>query len=551
MASLVTHPQLHQVVFAYLSTADTLQLRLVHRTFGEMVQLFASSCLVEILGASSSTYSANDDIKTPPSIVAAQFILLLKATDTTLDFYNEEQPVRCIDFDSIDGKYSLCQLAFEWLIAQLLNFSRRHRHVSPPPRHQWCAFPHLETMRLEYCPRFIAGVPGDGGEDSEVNDPQLTNMTQMLMELLAGCSRLKTLAILESIDDIERPTLTIDLMRHLSLNCPNLEVFEVDGSVSMPNECFLWLKEFKKLKVLHAPDVKIDPLMMFGFAEEVLPELPHLQVLEIPNYGEADHMLAIVAQNCHQLRSLTVARASDAVLNALAENCQDLTRLDISTGTVSDAGLIAIAKSCAGLRYLNVRMTRSITDSSFLVVTEYCHNIETLDVSGTDGRITDASMAAIARANTNLKALTISGTGDAITDATMTAVGMHCPLLEELSLYEMTTITDNSMVVVGQNCKKLKSLMLHGTQGFITDATISIVAENCRQLEVLEVSLTAGKITDDSITLVVQRCRQLRVLYAICCEKKITPASYGPLLQRSDVAVGVDNDLTDDDDDNV
>ena len=83
-----------------------------------------------------------------------------------------------------------------------------------------------------------------------------------------------------------------------------------------------------------------------------------------------------------------------------------LNNLDIGYTNVDDEGLLAITRSCTGLKTLNVHSCTSITDEGFASLSSLA-SLEELDVSGTS--INDEGLRAIATSLTRLAKLDLHG----------------------------------------------------------------------------------------------------------------------------------------------
>lgn len=97
-------------------------------------------------------------------------------------------------------------------------------------------------------------------------------------------------------------------------------------------------------------------------------------------------------------------KLTDRSLEALAEHCTKLVRLDLSgvckefsclcfgyhhemapqTPLYTDHGIEALAIGCRELRSLNLHVCDRLTDRALEALGEHCINLEDLDISGTD-----------------------------------------------------------------------------------------------------------------------------------------------------------------------
>lgn len=96
--------------------------------------------------------------------------------------------------------------------------------------------------------------------------------------------------------------------------------------------------------------------------------------------GLNDTAVENIAQHCrHNIRTVTL-RACDQLTSAsvfaIAENCPNLTYIDLSYGTtLSERCLLQLAEQCPLLEHINFEGLNSISDRVIAAVAQHCHNL--------------------------------------------------------------------------------------------------------------------------------------------------------------------------------
>ncbi|CAG8442276.1 10868_t:CDS:1 [Acaulospora colombiana] len=112
------------------------------------------------------------------------------------------------------------------------------------------------------------------------------------------------------------------------------------------------------------------------------------------------------------------------------------------------------AQNQTQLREISLSFGEGLSDSSFLPITQYCHNLESVTLWWCSG-FTDLAFEALARnRNSGLKRLHFYRVKD-LTDVGLTAIANHCPKLQELHLIHCESLTQASLVKIARDCKNL------------------------------------------------------------------------------------------------
>eukprot|EP00899_Mesostigma_viride_P011751 jgi/Mesvir1/20577/Mv14818-RA.1 len=228
---------------------------------------------------------------------------------------------------------------------------------------------------------------------------------------------------------------------------------------------------------------------------------------------------------------------TDAGLMALARSCPGLEALDVSCTRAGDAGITAVATSCPGLRRLAVSRCYNVSNASMTCVGVHCPQLEVLYLMLS--RVTDVGLMAVARRGSPLRALEAPFT---VTDVAMTLLAENCPHLEQLGMSfccsvsnasikriaaacpglqrfdasRCQQVTDDGIMGLAENCPGLLRLSVAGTR--VTDMGIVEIARRCERLEYLNVN-GCPRVTETSIKAVARGCRRLRHLSVAECPR--------------------------------
>eukprot|EP00899_Mesostigma_viride_P002176 jgi/Mesvir1/1195/Mv17687-RA.1 len=250
-----------------------------------------------------------------------------------------------------------------------------------------------------------------------------------------------------------------------------------------------------------------------------------------------------VARRFARLESLNLAGCedvTDAGLMAIARSCPGLRAVDVSFCDIGDESIQVLAESCRDLLHLAVSCCYRVKDASMASVATHCRMLEALDATQTG--MSDEGITHIAQGCCHLRRLRVPS----VTDAALGQVAAHCPQLELLDLWSCNHVTnagikqiaagcphlrqlvaweegvaDEGVVALAQGCPGLSRLSLGSTS--VTDEGVSAVARHCPQLRRLELQNCKG-VTDASITLVARNCVQLECLVVAGC-RQVTDAS--------------------------
>jgi len=244
------------------------------------------------------------------------------------------------------------------------------------------------------------------------------------------------------------------------------------------------------------------------------PSLNRLQWLSLQNAAGSDALLRGIAKaSGESLRHIEITHGrnvSDVALLELSQHCPNITALDLSDSCqFSDVGISTFQQR---LRFLSVHgIVGRVSDRVLFSVS--WNGLQNVDISHTRGSITDEGIMVLAKECPLLKCLNVSNTDGAVTDLSLLQVADSCPSLESLSVaYTRGKVTDTSLSVIAQKCQ-LRVLNVMGCIQGVTDATFRELSSHCYDLESLNFSFTRGVITTDGILLVVEQCTRLQYVH--------------------------------------
>ncbi|CAG8741315.1 2017_t:CDS:1, partial [Acaulospora morrowiae] len=300
-------------------------------------------------------------------------------------------------------------------------------------------------------------------------------------------------------------------LKYIASRCRNvkhIEFYCLHGTFE-PNNVISFLKTLPEL-VSFSTDASWQPALdatLRPIAEGSCPKLTHL---EIPGNGETDrcsHLLQRIGENCPRivmlktrweifgrklaqiivnsfpnLETLICRSVNYECLRILLSGCRRLRNFDfIFSLEFNDETALSVAhlfptleafslrifsrnnfpqfmsswaQNQTQLREISLSFGESLSDDSFLPITQYCHNLESVTLLWCSG-FSDLAFVSLARnRNSGLKRLHFYHVKD-LTDVGLTAIANHCPKLQELHLIHCESLTQASLVKIARDCKNL------------------------------------------------------------------------------------------------
>jgi F-box and leucine-rich repeat protein GRR1 len=299
-----------------------------------------------------------------------------------------------------------------------------------------------------------------------------------------------------------------------------------------------------------------------NFAVEALQLCPNIRRLEYSGL-ECD-VPEYLADHCRQLEALRLKGVvKGACLDAIAENCPHLKKLDINSVTgLSESTILTLLQRCSGLVNLSLNTGAIITDSTVLGIASYGANLKELRLHNALSLSTH-TLAVLFIHRLNLRTFGLASStvffdpaaqfppqcpitkldfkDVFMTDHSFGLILEGCPALLELRMEACMDINSDALFLIAK-CQRLQKLSLDIC--FVTDRVLEEVALGCGYLR--EVKLTGNlQISDTGVGELAHGCPLLqRITLPRHC-REITDAAVLALAQNCpglcllEVGVGV------------
>ena len=241
---------------------------------------------------------------------------------------------------------------------------------------------------------------------------------------------------------------------------------------------------------------------------------------DVPDSFRASQVTTLL-RRCDGLRYVSMRNdrplVDDEFVVALMAYCTSLRSLTLTSGSLTDSAVAAMARVHAGLVELDFAYQHKLTDVALCAIAKHLPKLELLNLSyagAGDNEISDGGVIALAQKCTALKTLLLCGIP--VTDAALLAVAEHCPELQVLTVDDCEDISDTGVIALVQRCAALKSLDLENT--CVTDDAVSAAAKNCPYLEALYLGTCEGSdfrrnVTDNALRTIAKYLPKLQVLH--------------------------------------
>lgn len=198
-----------------------------------------------------------------------------------------------------------------------------------------------------------------------------------------------------------------------------------------------------------------------------------LEILRLDSSSADQGCAKVIAQLAHRnLRELYVnkcAKFGDDALQWIGGcagvSSQSLSRLrclDLGDGPVGDAGLLAIAKGCKKVTFLNLENCSVLTDRSVVEIAKACCSMQLANLSGCN-QLTNRSVVAMGKSWKDLQSVNLSRC-PLISDKGIKALAMGCKRLQAVNIAGLLKISEESMFCLADQCNGLLTLNLTGCE---------------------------------------------------------------------------------------
>eukprot|EP00899_Mesostigma_viride_P007756 jgi/Mesvir1/16982/Mv12239-RA.1 len=211
----------------------------------------------------------------------------------------------------------------------------------------------------------------------------------------------------------------------------------------------------------------------------------------------------------HTLKLQGCKGVSDAGLRAVAATCGgELRYLDVSgCHLITDAGVSAVAAGCVRLEHLNIGISEAVSDASMTAMAAHSRRLQHLNVRRI--RISNAGIIAIAKGCVGLRAV----------DASVCRGGLRqWPPTWVLHAYGCDALTDVSMVALASHCPRLKDVNVSGCEvgdeGIIGlarhCALVTLRASGCKHVTDVSMAAIDGEPGPQLVGLAIMGCRAVK-----------------------------------------
>jgi hypothetical protein len=275
----------------------------------------------------------------------------------------------------------------------------------------------------------------------EVAIPTLKSLTlaapgvydETLIAIGHKCADLETLRVFKSCLYNYPDLLITDVgLRAVLEGCPLLRETDVEHAVGISDDLRVELARRRDFKTLAMGDWS---WMSDGLLQGVLRASPNLMELKCwCCEGLTDVMLAVCAQHCRRLTTLTLI------------DCREVT----------DGGVRAFVSVLTRLHALHFWTCEKLGEETVLAVAEHCPLLKELSCPF---NASDAAVAVLAERCPHLTKLGFASTHE-LGDNGLIALATHCNRLKELYLYYCPNITMLGVRALAESCPRLECIGL-------------------------------------------------------------------------------------------
>ncbi len=197
----------------------------------------------------------------------------------------------------------------------------------------------------------------------------------------------------------------------------------------------------------------------------------------------------------------------------LTQGCHNIQTLNLSESDITDSELKSFSEECHILYNINLTGCKNITDLGLKSLSEGCHYLKVLNLCNTG--ITDEGLQFLGNGCPNIQKLNLSHCN--ITDSGVQFIAESCHYLKVLNLHQYNTsnITDKGLQFLGNGCSSLEKLDLSilssvDTTSTITDSGLKFLGQGCSNLH--ELVFFSDQITDNGLQFLVEGCHNIQNL---------------------------------------
>ena len=535
---LLSHGQLHEVLFKFLEDDDLFNCRLWHGAGAAILLEYAKMQLKDVLG-----YDGEPSSPAVPDIPTA-LVRLLVTTKGVMDPLVNDLRWRSLSTQQLIGPQKQKLAMFGVLLRML----------------EKCRGVDLHTVDLE-------GVNSVSEEVVRLIEQRCHHLATLHL----GISDVLPSSSLQAIAQRAGPELRSlklggesarddTVLMEFAENCPNLEGLQLKPSFMSYKTASGASMRLLSKRCQYFRTLSLDRGWESQASSEVellAQKCPHLESLDITataGYLSAN-AIKLFATHCCRLvafRAFGSTNIDDEGLKLIAERNPNLTHLDLGFSRgVTDESMAAVARCCKNLECLHVANATGITDKGILLVAQCCPKLRTFNFN-CNFNITDASLSQLVARCKELVSLQGTGVNGSVSDAAVRLIASHVPHLRELYLGD-ATVSDDALVLLASSCRQLETLVVRGSEDsytdafidaltaskpplrtlglggqHITDAAVARLVACCRYLEYFNV--TGVNVGDSTVFALMEHCPRLTEL--TCSRTSVTDASIVPLVSK-------------------
>lgn len=265
-----------------------------------------------------------------------------------------------------------------------------------------------------------------------------------------------------------------ETVKQLTTRCPKLESINLSsceevtevGIDALAKNCNTRLLECNLSNCPHVDDSSVVHLAN---------HCPNLRRVSLYNcHGVTDSAIEHLASMCKSLISLDLSsceKVTDRSLIRLSQSCPSLEVLCVEETTITNEGIVEIARSCRSLNTLKLAYCKGLMDAGLAELARGCPEMRHLDLSYCNNFSLGAIQSALSQW-TNLKELHLRGY-NAISTA-----GLRHPRITTLDISWCKNLEDAAVVELGRGCPSLTDLDLAWCPNLTANA-VRFLAQEC------------------------------------------------------------------------
>uniref|UniRef100_A0A6I8N9W6 F-box domain-containing protein n=2 Tax=Ornithorhynchus anatinus TaxID=9258 RepID=A0A6I8N9W6_ORNAN len=323
------------------------------------------------------------------------------------------------------------------------------------------SFPHLQYLSLAFCRRFTDNglrYLASGRGCSRLSYLDLSGCVQITVQ---GFQYIGTkCSIIQHLIINDMPTLTDSCVKALAGNCQQITSLILSGTPALTDVAFQALSECKLVKLRVGGNNWITDVS-FKVIQKYWPNISHIHVADCQRITDSGLKAISTLRKLHVLNLSYCTRISDTGVKQFLDghSSPKIRELNLThCNRISDASLFKISQRCQNLNYLSLRYCDQLTDSGIEIL-GHLSSLFSIDLSGTT--ISDSGLAALGQ-HGKIKQLTVSecknitDLGIQVTDIGLQFLSENCHYLHTLDVSGCIHLSDKTIKALWKGCKGLR-----------------------------------------------------------------------------------------------